>query len=87
MEETGKGKLESGWEYIRQGKGSWKGAGNIGGRERAIGKRLGKEEAVKGQLKSRWEYGRQGSGSWKGAGNMGGRKRAVGKRLGSEKVA
>jgi hypothetical protein len=40
-EEAGKRQWERGWEWIRQGKGSWKGGGNRGGRERAVGKWLG----------------------------------------------
>ncbi len=68
-------------------------AGNIGGRERAVGKRLGMEEAGKGQLESGWEYRRQGKGlewrrqgkvSWKGGKNGGGRDRTVRKELGME---
>ncbi len=46
-------------------------AGNIGGRERAVGKRLGMEEAEKGQLERGW--------------NRGGREKSVGKGVGMER--
>ncbi len=50
MEGAGKGQLKRDWEWRRHGKGSWRGIGNIGGREREIGTWLEIWEAVKGQL-------------------------------------
>ncbi len=69
--------MKSGWEYRRQGKGNCNVAGNMGGRERAVGKGVGIDGAGKGQLESGWEYRRQGSGSWKRARNGGDREKPV----------